>query len=103
MVPWSVKIQGPQGVLVQWQVLDEKGNFKDENFAKLRSEAAPEPVEGDDAPSTSGRGASENGGGRGGRGRGRGCVSPSHQSMETLSGSKVDDMSCAAAASCIQH
>ena len=55
------------------QVLDEKGNFKEDNFAKLRSEAAPEAAEGDDAPSTSGRGGSENGGGRGGRGRGRGC------------------------------
>ncbi|EIE19880.1 HUA enhancer 2 [Coccomyxa subellipsoidea C-169] len=50
-------------------VLDEKGNFKDENFSKLRSEVAPETA-ADDAPSTSGRGA-ENGG-RGGRGRGRG-------------------------------
>ena len=59
-------------IQVAVQVLDEKGNFKEENFSKLRSEVMPPETAADDSPSTSGRGA-ENGG-RGGRGRGRGWV-----------------------------
>jgi len=53
-------------------VLDEKGNFKRDNFAKLRSEVAPpEEASGvDNAPSTSGRG--QENGARPSRGRGRG-------------------------------
>lgn len=56
---------------VALQVLDEKGNFKEENFSKLRSEVTPPETMADESPSTSGRGA-ENG--SRGRGRGRGCV-----------------------------
>lgn len=47
------------------QVMDEAGNFRADNFEKLRPEAPPA---GDEVAGTSGRGAEANGRG-GGRGR----------------------------------
>ena len=55
------------GALVSMQVMDEVGNFRADNFERLRPD--PPPVS-DNAPSASGRGAEpgSRGGGRGRRG-----------------------------------
>ena len=55
------------GALVSMQVMDEVGNFRADNFERLRPDAPPA---GDNAPSASGRGAEpgSRGGGRGRRG-----------------------------------
>ena len=55
------------GALVSMQVMDEVGNFRADNFERLRPDPPPA---GDNAPSASGRGADlgNRGGGRGRRG-----------------------------------